>query len=330
MGRKCKDYSEYINKQFGELTILSISEPIKELKSQRICKCKCSCGKEIEIKLNNILNGTTKSCGHLRTNAYSECVGKQFGELTILSISEPRKDLNSHRFCKCKCSCGKEIETLFKHVLAGLKKSCGHLHTKDYSDYIGKQFGELTILSISEPHENKSSLRYCKCKCSCGKETTALFQGVLNGNTKSCGHLYKKDYSDYIGKQFGELTILSISEPIKEKNSARLCKCKCSCGKETQSYLYGVLCGSTKSCGHVHKERSPEVLKKHMQSLHKRKEANTSNKSTGIKNISFDEYGHSYVVQITRNKVRHVKRTSSLAKAIKLKEQILKELGELD
>ena len=205
--------------------------------------------------------------------------------------------------------------------------------TKDYSECINKQFNELTILSISESRNNSQFVRKCKCKCSCGKEIEADLNNVVRGRTKSCGHIRsraRKDYSEYINKQFGELTILSISEPIKEKNSARLCKCKCSCGKETQSYLHGVLCGSTKSCGHEHKERSPEVLKKHMQSLHKRKEANTSNKSTGIKNISFDEYGHSYVVQITRNKVRHVKRTSSLAKAIKLKEQILKELGELD
>ena len=50
MGRKRKDYSEYINQQFGELTILSISEPIKEKKSQRYCTCKCSCGKAVEIQ----------------------------------------------------------------------------------------------------------------------------------------------------------------------------------------------------------------------------------------------------------------------------------------
>lgn len=325
-----KDYSNYINKQFGELTILSISEPIKELKSQRICKCACSCGKEIEIRLANVLNGTTESCGHLRTNDYSDYIGRQFGELTILSISEPHKDLNSHRFCKCKCSCGKEIETSFKNVLAGLKKSCGHLHTKDYSDYIGKQFGELTILSISEPGENENRFRYCKCKCSCGKETNAQFQGVLNGNTKSCGHLNTKDYSEHIGKQFGELTILSISEPIKEKNFVRYCNCKCSCGKETRPQLHAVLNGNTKSCGHLSKELLTEMNEKRIKNLHARKEAYNSNTSTGIKNISFDKHGHAYVVKIVRNGVRHVKRTSSLENAIKLKEQILQELGELD
>lgn len=40
-----------------------------------------------------------------------------------------------------------------------------------------------------------------------------------------------KDYSDLIGKRFHSLTILSISEPMREERSQRLCECLCSCGQ---------------------------------------------------------------------------------------------------
>ena len=75
----------------------------------------------------------------------------------------------------------------------------------------------------------------------------------------------KKDYSEYIGKQFGELTILSISEPVTENNSQRICKCKCSCGKEVQTNFSSVLFGSTSSCGHLKVAKGSKSLQKIIQ-----------------------------------------------------------------
>ena len=195
---------------------------------------------------------------------------------------------------------------------------------KDYSDYINKQFGELTILSISKPINCQ---RYCTCKCSCGKETNTRLTRVLNGETKSCGHLKTKDYSECIGKQFGELTILSISEPI---NRERYCTCKCSCGKEINACLRPVLCGRTKSCGHFRDDQLRTPQSEFWKCRNERKEANKSNTSTGIKNISYCKRDHVYEVNIKRNKTTYKERTSSLSEAIKIKERILQDLGELD
>ena len=261
---------------------------------------------------------------------YSEYINQQFGELTILSISEPIKEKNSQRICVCKCSCGKEINTCLNNVLRGGSTSCGHTRQNDYSEYINKKFGELTILSISKPDKEKQFLRYCLCKCSCGKEMTTQFQGVLNGSVASCGHVRQNDYSEYVNKKFGELTILSISEPIEEKNYERICKCKCSCGKETTPYLRSLLTGDTKSCGHLIKERAIETYSEKLKLRNKRKEANVSNKSTGIKNISFHSRNRLYIVSITRKGINHSKYASSLEEAIKIKERILQDLGELD
>lgn len=132
-----------------------------------------------------------------------------------------------------------------------------------------------------------------------------------------------KDYSEYIGKRFGELTILSISEPIKEKNFVRYCNCKCSCGKETTPFLSSVLRGRTTSCGHVNTDRRIASCIQNPNCL-------ITNKSTGIKNISFDRRRHYYVVTIVRNGVKYREYTYSLTEAIKIKERILQDLGELD
>lgn len=205
---------------------------------------------------------------------------------------------------------------------------------KDYLEYIGQQFGELTILSVSEPIKEKKYERHCRCKCSCGKEIETWFRSVLRGSTKSCGHVrsmrMRKDYSDYIGKQFGELTILSISEPGENKNPLRYCKCKCSCGKETRTQFHGVLNGNTKSCGHLSRERAIETHSEKLKLRNERKEANISNESTGIKNISFDRNRCCYRVKIIRNKIRYSEHAYSLSEAIKIKERILQDLGELD
>ena len=202
---------------------------------------------------------------------------------------------------------------------------------KDYSEYINQQFGELTILSISEPIKEKKYYRRCKCRCSCGNEGTFWLQHVLRGDSTSCGHLKTKDYSECVGKQFGELTILSISEPVRDKKMCyRLSKCRCSCGKEVECRLDHILSDRTKSCGHLLKERSEETREKRIKSLNTRKEAYISNISTGIKNISFYRHRHYYEVNILRNGVKYREKAYSLEEAIKIKERILQELGELD
>lgn len=60
----CK-HAIIINKQFGNLTA------IKRI-DQKHCLCKCSCGKEVTVLLGNLLNGSTKSCGCIKTPTYTK------------------------------------------------------------------------------------------------------------------------------------------------------------------------------------------------------------------------------------------------------------------
>lgn len=62
-----KNFDWAIGKRVGELTILSYTAPLKELRHQRICTCLCSCGVKFETRLNRVLREEVKSCGHLRS-----------------------------------------------------------------------------------------------------------------------------------------------------------------------------------------------------------------------------------------------------------------------
>lgn len=62
-----KAFDWVIGKRVGELTILSYTPPLKELRHQRNCTCLCSCGKQVEKRLSRVLGGEVKSCGHLRS-----------------------------------------------------------------------------------------------------------------------------------------------------------------------------------------------------------------------------------------------------------------------
>lgn len=64
-----KDFNWVIGESFGELTILSYTAPLKELRYQRSCTCLCSCGSKFETRLSRVLSKEVKSCGHLRSLA---------------------------------------------------------------------------------------------------------------------------------------------------------------------------------------------------------------------------------------------------------------------
>ena len=58
-----KNFDWVIGKRVGELTILSYTPPLKELRHQRKCTCLCSCGEQFETRLSRVLGEEVKSCG---------------------------------------------------------------------------------------------------------------------------------------------------------------------------------------------------------------------------------------------------------------------------
>lgn len=257
VGAPRKDYTRYIGQTFGELTILKIVDSKENSKLVRRCECRCSCGKITMPQVSVVINGYIKSCGHTRRMDYNQLIGQTFGELTILKIVDSRENSRLVRRCECRCSCGKITNPRVTTVTNGFIKSCGHARKKDYSHLIGQTFNELTILKVMNSKENYGTAQRCECRCSCGKITKPRVTDVVNGSTRSCGHLVgrtKRDYTKLIGQRFNELTILKVMDSKENSRTVQRCECCCSCGKITKPRVTDVIRGYIKSCGHLKKK----------------------------------------------------------------------------
>lgn len=152
---------------------------------------------------------------------------------------------------------------------------------------------------------------------------------------------YQEKLTSLISKRFGRLTVLSITEPQKsDKSNRRLAICQCDCGTVKYIGLSELQKspgkGATLSCGCLQKEVTKnnfskghlkESVEKRIHSQHMRIEPNISNRSTRIRNISYDQSKKLYRVTIVRNGIRYGgKHFKKLGEAQKYKKQLLEDI----
>lgn len=137
-----------------------------------------------------------------------------------------------------------------------------------YKNYIGKKFGELTIIDLDyeRSRADPSYKVYVKCRCSCGNKKSFRLNNLKNGHTQSCGckkrETNKNLRSDLIGKKFGRLTVVRPKEWTEYEDGERKeleYFCDCTCG--TKNYLVSskhLKNGDTRSCGCLQKELTSE------------------------------------------------------------------------
>lgn len=183
-----------------------------------------------------------------------DIIGQQFGELTVIDTAGKTKggEWKYH----CRCSCGNEKDVVRSCLLHGQTKSCGHLNRINLNDIIGHRFGELTALVQTDGRKNGEILY--QCRCSCGQEILASGSALKNGKIISCGHIRKEDPEKLIGQQFGELTAFELIG--KAPNNEWLYRCRCSCGEETTATRSELKRGTKKSCGHLRKCDSNDIV----------------------------------------------------------------------
>lgn len=146
-----------------------------------------------------------------------------------------------------------------------------------------------------------------------------------------------KDFDWVIGKQVGELTILSYTLPLKELRYQRNCTCLCSCGNQVEKRLSRVLREEVKSCGHLRsqagKNFSSNLDHKKAYEVRTSKDKAMSNSQTGIRNIAKSENGDGYRVYLRRHGKHYRKRAKTLAEALLVKKELVrqaeKEFGEV-
>ena len=61
---------------------------------------------------------------------------------------------------------------------------------KDYAEYIGRKYGEWTVLEYAG--KSPSNHAYFKCRCSCGKVVRVKLYSIQTGRSVACkGHICK-------------------------------------------------------------------------------------------------------------------------------------------
>src|SRR3972149_10589456 len=80
-----------LNHRFGRLVVIKFDSCSNKKKGPTRWLCKCDCGNEIVIARNNLVTGTTQSCGCLQKEARQRrginLKGKRFGRFIVISLS---------------------------------------------------------------------------------------------------------------------------------------------------------------------------------------------------------------------------------------------------
>ena len=220
--------------KFGErIVIKAYSSKNKYGSWQSLCRC--SCGVEKEVNNSSLLQGKSRSCGHVlidkrRKEAYAKSdkklIGKTFGELRVLKRVN---DEGNSRYL-CRCSCGKEVVLVGAAILAGQQKTCGHVHEKGYEKFseikgLGTKDLEnkrvegtsLYAITTKKPKNNKSGYKGVSYMKNKGKYRAYI---GLRGKQINLG-LYDTAEEAYQARRAGEE---KYYKPILEKHKDKINK----------------------------------------------------------------------------------------------------------
>ena len=167
----------------GSLTVESVTEEKKS--GYWVWRCRCVCGGTILLDTRCLQRGTVRDCGCM-TKAkpgQRDLSGQRFGKLVCVSPTKERSKRGSLIWACC-CACGNSCLAESRQLLLGYKKSCGCLSHPPLKEYIGKRFGQLTVISYAG---KQAGMHRWKCRCDCGSETVVGQTLLQTGKTKSCG-----------------------------------------------------------------------------------------------------------------------------------------------
>lgn len=173
---------------------LTVEEATERRKGDYIVwRCRCDCGREIELDTRCLQRGAITDCGCISRvrPGKRDITGMRFGMLVALKPTGETVDGSA--VWRCHCDCGGEVDTPLHQLRAGYRKSCGCLSHPARKDYVGKRFGQLTVMAYAGKWGGAHRWR---CRCDCGKETVVNQTLLQSGKTKSCGCLQAKTYRD--------------------------------------------------------------------------------------------------------------------------------------
>lgn len=295
-------FEDYIDMRFGKLVIIEIFDKMINGHNIKFAKCKCDCGNIIEKRFYDIKNGKITTC--MKCDSIL-LIGQRFGELTVIKTFYKDHVL----WCECQCSCGNIVEISASNLKRGNTKTCKKCDSKLL---IGKTFGELTVIDTFYKRDSKDKIKlWCKCKCTCGNIIDVRARGLKSGQTKSCGTCNERNL---IGKQFGELTVISTFYKMNSNNKNDLwCHCLCSCGKEIDVRARSLMRKESPqiSCGCIKVSKGQRIIEKWLENNHiEFTKEETFNKAEGLRTdkcnyLRFDIYIPSNNLIIEFDGVQH-------------------------
>lgn len=178
-------------------------------------------------------------------------IGNRYGFLTVKELT---KDKKGRTAWLCKCDCGNTKIVRGSDLRTGKITSCGrtcplrYQRNGTFKDETGNRYGKLTVLYRSNNAADGKVKWHCKCDC--GNEIDVIGTSLRMGNTISCGcyqreKASKTQFKNEIGKMYGFLTVLELSQ----KSPRAIWKCKCRCGNIIEVSGTNLRNGNVKSCG---------------------------------------------------------------------------------
>ena len=121
-------------------------------------------------------------------------------------------------------------------------------------DFIGKQFGRLTIISPDIKRSKETGRKCVTCKCSCGTIKSFYLSPIINNKTFSCGCFQRESavktgqskHISLVGNKYGSLEVVNRSD---SRGHHTYYMCLCDCGIQTEVYSGNLTKGHTTSCG---------------------------------------------------------------------------------
>lgn len=307
-----KRQNDLTGRSFGQLTVM---QPTSERKNgYTVWRCQCTCGNEVQASSRHLKNGWARDCGcGPKRKKGADLTGQRFGRLLVLAQEEERGAGGQIRW-RCQCNCGCKTITTTGQLRAGYKKSCGCLSHPPRKDWVGRQFGLLTVASYAGKWDGKHYW-HCQCCCGCGRELDVSQSALLQGHTKSCKGLDRNQIQELAGQQFGDLTVLSYAG---REGGRHYWRCVCRCGKETVVSQGNLKNGHTMSCGH----RATPLTAKHfvegtcIENIRSRKLF--ANNTSGIRGVYQNKRSGKWQAQITfQGKTRYLGSYDKLEDAAK-------------
>ncbi len=161
---------------------------------------RCDCGQEKIIRMGAVTGGSTKSCGHWRTDWKDKVAcGQRFGHTVAIRLAG--KSSNGRPLWLCRCDCGRNhtsrVERLHnnsccRHCVSRFNKN-GMAGNPAWNvvDIAGQRFGRLTALAPSHKkyYSRTKPKWWWRFRCDCGNECIIEKGNVVAGRQRSCGCL---------------------------------------------------------------------------------------------------------------------------------------------